>query len=239
MKISSPRFSKYLTADALEYSYAIVNRCRERQPPMSPTEPQVNAVQEAAEALNANFKRELSDPYSKNMSGLDNVRDRLIMGTRTIAEGYTYHFDPATAAKAELILSTIDKYGSQIARLPYEAETTTLASLTNDLMGTPKMAEAIRDLGLDTWIIQLKTVNDQFRQTFSARVGSQTDAQRKTTNELRQKLHDALRTLFAHLTAHATLSNDASVTAIIGDINGLTDRFNQLTDRRLNKPSEN
>ena len=233
MKISAPHFSKFLTGDALEYAYNVVTRCRERQPPMSPTEPQVNAVQAAAEALNENYKLELASPLSNNLWDLDQERDRLIIGLHTTAEGQTYHFDPAIAAAASQLLTAMDKYGTRIAKLNYEIETTTLNSLINDITSSPALTAAMAKLNLSTGIPQMQSVNDRFRQIFSHRVGNETDNTHTPTPELRNHLRDALRQLFNHLTAHATLHPDPNLEAIISDINVLTARFNLIAQKRL------
>jgi hypothetical protein len=233
MKILVPHFSKFSTGDALEYARLVVNRCRERQPPMSPTEPQVNAVEAAADALSANFKRELGNALSDDLTVLDMERDRLIIGLRTTAEGQSYHFDIAIAKAASQLLAAIDHYGPSISKLHYEIETTTINSLLDRISKTPELTAAIATLGLGNWMTRMRTANDSFHLLYSSRTGSITDNASVSTMELRKNLRDALRDLFSHLNAHFTLTKDANLEVIVSDINTLTKRFNQLADERL------
>ena len=240
MKISAPHFSKYLTGDAIEYARLTVTRCRERQPPMSPTEPQVNAVETAANNLAVNYKRERANALSDDLAALDMERDSLVVGIRTIAEGQIHSFNPPIASAASQVLDAIDQVGPQISKLPYEIETTAIVSLINRIDNTPALTAAMATLSLTEWVPRLRTANDRFHQLYSARTGNITDNDVTPTMVLRKNLLIALRDLFSHLNAHYTLTNDPNLMAIITDINSLTARFNLLVNKRLpgEKPAQ-
>ena len=233
MKISAPHFGKYLTGDAIEYARLIVTRCRERQPPMSPTEAQVNALETAVNKLAVNYKRELGNDFTNDLTALDMERDNLVVGIRTVAEGQSYSFSSAIATAASQVLEAIDQFGPQISKLPYEIETTTIVSLLNRIDNTPALTAAMATLNLTEWVPRLRTVNDRFHQLYSARTGNITDNDYTPTMVLRKNLLVALRDLFSHLNAHYTLTNDPNLLAIITDINSLTARFNLLVNKRL------
>ena len=233
MKISAPHFWRYLTGDAIEYARLIVDRCRERQPPMSPTEAQVNAVETAADKLAVNYKRELGNEYSDDLTDFDMERDSLVVGIRTIAEGQIHSFNTPVATAASLVLEAIDQVGSRIARLPYEIETTAIVSLINRIDNTPALTAAMATLNLTEWVPRLRTANDRFHKLYSTRTGNITDNDYTPTMVLRKNLLVALRDLFSHLNAHYTLTNDPNLEVIITDINSLTARFNQLANKRL------
>lgn len=241
MKLIAPHFAKFLTGFALEYAYAIITLYRERRPPLAPSavaaspDLQVDELQAAALALNENFKIEQANALSGELMTVDMERDRLIVGLHTMLEGFTYHFDPAKASAASLLLAAIDKYGARISKLHYEIETTTINSLLNDFTNDAQLTSALSVLGLEAWVVQMRTANERFRQIYSSRIGQKTDTVRTPTVELRQNLLNALRNLFAHLTAHATLNNDATVELIISDINQLTTRYNQIANQRLSR----
>jgi len=242
--ITTPRLAKYVIGDVLEYAYNVVTVCRERRPPMPPApgsntiDTQIDGVQKAAEDLNQNYKVELSNPLSDEMTVADIERDRLLIGLHTTLEGLSYHFNTATAQAAALLLAAMDKYDTRIYRLHYEVETTTINSLLNDFTSNTNLTAALTSLNLMPWVAQMRTVNERFRQLYTSRVSEKTDTKRTPTVELRQNLHQALNNLFAHLTAHATLSNDATIPLIISDINNLTARYNQLVNNRLSRPQE-
>lgn len=240
MKILSPHFWRYLTGDAIEYARLTVDRCRERQPPMSPTEPQVNAVAAAADDLAVNYKRELGNVLSDDLTALDMERDSLMVGIRTIAEGQAHSFNIPIATAASQVLEAIDQFGPRIARLPYEIETTSIVSLVNRIDNTPALTAAMATLNLTEWVPRLRSANDRFHQLYSSRTGNITDNDYTPTMVLRKNLLVALRDLFSHLNAHYTLSKDANLELIITDINSLTARFNQLVNKRLpgEKPAE-
>lgn len=239
MKLITPQIAQYLIGDVLEYAYGIVTQCHERRPLPSPRaveaspDLQINELQMAAEALNQNFKIEQANPLSADLIAIDEQRDRLIIGFRTSLEGLTYHFDPAAAAAATLLLGAVDKYGSRIAKMHYEIETASINSLLDDITGNAPLTNALAMLKLEPWVAQMRNTNDGFRQIYSSRIGSKTDNVRTSTVELRKNLNQALRNLFTHLTAHATLSNDATIPVIMSDINNLTERYNQLVKSRL------
>jgi len=244
IKMSTPRLAKYLVGDLLEYAYNVVNVCGERRPPMPPApgsttiDPQIEGVQKAAEALNQNYKVALGSPLSDELTIVDMERDRLLIGLHTTLEGLSYHFNASTAGAAALLLTAMDKYDTRIHHLHYEIETTTINSLLNDFTTDANLTAALTLLNLMPWVAQMRTSNDRFRQLYISRAGDKTDTKRTPTVELRQNLHQALNNLFAHLTAHATLSNDATIPLVISDINNLTARYNQLVNSRLSRPQE-
>ncbi|PZX20395.1 hypothetical protein LX69_00393 [Breznakibacter xylanolyticus] len=234
MKISIPHLAKYLLGDLLDYAYNVVMFCRQRQPSPSPIDPQVDAVQNAAEALNKNFKLEQANEHSGRLAVLDMERYRLIVGFRTTTEGLTYHFDSNTSSAAVQVLAAIDKYGG-IARLPYEAESVSINSLLNDLATNAALISALETLHLMSWIDQLRLVNNQFQEVYLTRVGNVTDTKHTPTTELRAGLVQAIRDLNSHLSAHAILHPDAALNALITDINTLTARHNQIADHRTSR----
>lgn len=200
---------------------------------MSPTEPQVNALEAATDNLAVNYKRERANAYSDNLTSLDVERDSLVVGIRTIAEGQSYSFNSPIATAASQVLEAIDQFGPQISKLPYEIETTTIVSLLNRIDNTPALTAAMATLNLTEWVPRLRTANDRFHQLYSARTGNITDTDFTPTMVLRKNLLIALRDLFSHLNAHYTLTNDPNLEVIITDINSLTARFNQLANKRL------
>ena len=176
---------------------------------------------------------------TKKISEADTLRDNDISGIKLIAEAYTYHFDAAKVEAAELILSHIKKYGGNIAKMNYQAETTALNDFADHTENDSKLSAAIDLLGLREWLTTLKSNNIAFNELYMMRIDEQAGKPNGNLRELRAQSVEDYKELIKHLTAHATISPSDLYTKAINMINELIDKYNSLRRKRKDKGEDN
>ena len=184
------------------------------------------------ERLQETYKRDTTNGLTPQITRLDDRRDRAIVCLRSIAEGYTYHFDEKLKAAGQLIVDCIDKYGSKLYQLNYNAETAALKNLGHDLHTDAACKAAIEELHLEWVVKEMDVANNRFEKLFVQRLGAFSQDEAKTTKEWVQRTTDAYRTLMQHIDAHATLAPSKEFTSLINHINENIEHFNVIVERR-------
>ena len=194
--------------------------------------PQVAALQAATAPLDELFAKERGNLITPELEALDARRDAAITGIRMLAEAQTYHYDPVSAKAGEQVVAAIDKYGRNLARLNYIAETEVIVSLADDFTTDAELNAAATTINLHDWLKELSTANTLFNTRYLAR---NTDYAAKPGGNLLQQRETttaAYRSLAEHITAHATLTPSAAYTKLINEVNTLIDQYNQLISNR-------
>lgn len=194
--------------------------------------PQVAALQTSTAPLDELFAKERGNLVTPELEALDARRDAALTGIRMLAEAQTYHYDPVSAKAGQQVFAAIDKYGRNLARLNYIAETEVIVSLADDFATYADLNAAAITHNIHDWLKELSTANTLFNTRYLAR---NTDYAAKPGGNLQQQREvttEAYRSLADHITAHATLTPSAAYTKLINEINTLIDQYNLLLKNR-------
>lgn len=182
------------------------------------------------EELESLFKKALANPISQELLSLDDRRDDAVNGIYYTALASSYHYDSTIKQAADLLLASINLYGSGIARLNYQAETATINNLINDWENKTELISAIDTLGLKAWKDELKTISTEFATRYLDRTQDYGNAtpetlkfKREETNTVYYALRDRINAL--HLLIEMPPSPYSTV---INQLNALVQQYNLL-----------
>lgn len=191
----------------------------------------------AFDALNKDYKQDLANELTPVIQELDRRRDACIVGIRGVAASYVKHYKSDTAAAASTILKSIDKYGKDIARMNYQAQTTVLNNLLLDWEDAGLKAH-LDTLHLTDWVNELGAVNTEFTQRRAERRQALAADNTEVMDVHRKNITAAYRTLRDFIGANALLSPSENWTIIIREHNALAEEYNALLNRRATTTTE-
>lgn len=135
---------------------------------------------------------------------------------------FTYHFEEKQRDPAKILLNEISIYGTGIARMNYQSQTSTIESIVNRWKESPECVEAISSLGISNWVKELGNANRTFRDYYFSRL-----------EEVRREVIELYRLLMNQLEVFASISNDGIYDNTIRSINELNDQYNKLITNRM------
>lgn len=187
------------------------------------------SMEEPLKGLRSTFAAHLSDydialtperrsPYTAELSRLDAQRDYAFRSFIAQLKLYLSSFDGAQVKAAETLLALVDKYGKNIPSMPYRQETGAIKSLLQDLDLEANAAYA-QSLHVEHWVADLRTSNEQFDRTMSARsdVGSETEM--GAAKAARIVVQTDFEKFCAMLNALALVNGEAAYKRLIDRIN--------------------
>ncbi len=230
-----PRFTKFRNTEQLQFLEDVVSICLKADVGSLNIENQVNDLNQANQRLSSSFKQTQSSEFTLTLSDLDNLRDNDIKTMRKVSDAYTEHFDEAKAKAARLVLRTIDKYGESIYRMNYQAETTVLKNICNDLQ-EQKAVEAIELLSLSDIVAHLTNTNEQFNTQYLNRVEEKADYndQVKTAELLKDALNK-YKILDEFINAYKVINPSDALSTLINNLEELIDGYNNTVAQRSKK----
>lgn len=178
------------------------------------------------------YGSEKGSPLSKDIELADVRRDQCIIGIKGVAENYQRHFDPAFAAAANILLRTINQYGSNIATQNYPIESLSLNQLCNELEATGEVNEALVKLGLKDWATEMRTANTVFSSIFQQRTKETSQQPTGSLKELRLAAKADYENLIDMLDALKLVSPSSSLTGLIKELNTVIGKYNELLASR-------
>ena len=120
-------------------------------------------------ALKSALNAEVAFAETKVIQDLDQRRDDAIIGLQMIVKANTRHINTEKKDAGNLLKAFFKAQGSEISKLNYQAETSVLDKITDKLKLDAKYSQAITLLGLDEWVAELETSNQQFETVFKSR----------------------------------------------------------------------
>jgi Family of unknown function (DUF6261) len=225
-------------SEFIRFNKDVLSICSNNNPVALGIPVQVAALQTATVPLDDLFVKERGNLITPELEALDARRDDALTGIRVFAEAQTYHYDPVIEAAGQQVLSAMDKYGRNLPRLNYIAETEVIDSLTDDFSTDADLVAATTTLNLQEWVKELSTANTLFNSRYLARNTNYAAQPGGNLQEQRNVTTDAYRVLADHITAHATITPSAVYTKLINEINTLVDQYNQLINNRSGSGEE-
>lgn len=189
-------------------------------------------------AMEASFKTRKDNPLTDELQNIDVKRDNCITGIVYELMSKNLHFDDKIKAAAIALSGVVNVYGSGIAQLNYNAETTTLRNLVEDLK-KPENWTHCKTLGIDTWVLEMEKQNQLFEDTFINR--NKQNAQNKTEplEFIRLRANAKYDELKDMLNAQATVNKNMQIYKdCIKQVNNLIASYNTLLEKRRNKQND-
>jgi hypothetical protein len=227
-----PAHHRLRNSEFIRLAKDVATVCAQNDPTALKIKVQLEQFTATIDELNRLFKIAQANVLTAELQAIDERRDRALIGIRLDAEGKLYHYNPETVKAAQLVLAAYDKYGKNLYRLNYYAETEVVESLGGDFTTEPELANALRHLHLTEWAAELATANQLFHQTFIARTGS--NAARPDGNLLQQRAVsiEQYDVLARHIVAHHTLSPSPAYDKLVRELNGTIEGYNLLVAKR-------
>ena len=197
--------------------------------------PQYQALNKLYQQLERAYLPDNVNALSTQLAQLDAARDQAIVCLRMLSDGYSRHPFPTFSEAGQILLATIDKYGSRLYDLNYSAETAVLKKLVYDLQNTTNGVQAVQTLQLEDVVSEIKRVNQEFERQFVRQLEAASQIEGPSVRELVQRTAEAYRTLVKFVEAHATLTPSPEYTLFSHHLNENIEHFNQIVSRR--KPS--
>ena len=190
--------------------------------------------------LESFYKKALASEKTKDIMALDQMRDDAINGVYYFLLGYSYHYDEQQRQNAQLLLTNLSLYGSGIARMNYQAETATINNILRDWENKTELEAAVGGVNLTAWVRELKTANDAFNEQYLLRTQEYGDANPETIRTKREETSSAFYALRDRIDALHLLSeiSPSPHSAVINQLNALTDQYNQLLVNRKPETEE-
>ncbi|MGL1889415.1 MAG: DUF6261 family protein [Reichenbachiella sp.] len=200
---------------------------------------QYDALDKEWKELENLFKKDVGSSLTKKIEESDLHRDNMIIGIRTIFQANTYHFEPKIAAAATMLLHSVDKYGSSLARKNYQEESAIISGLLKDWQEDEEAIQALQKVGASKWKEELQKANESFELLYRQRTVDLTNLPEGSFASLKAPVIEAYNALTAHLVAHATLASDkAPYNTLIDLLNTHIKQYQDLINKRKKGASE-
>jgi hypothetical protein len=190
------------------------------------------ALENEYNASDALFVLPQNSKMTPKIVALDNRRDEVLGGMMQIINGNLNHWEVQYVEAATALTANIKLYGKDINSMNYQAQTSTVASMTKDWVEKTELAEAVTLLGLTAWKDELIKSNTEFTEIYSNRT-KELGAKDVDTFKLRRAEGlEAYRKLTNRLSAFATLDEVGTYKNIINELNALVAQYNTLLAMR-------
>jgi len=183
------------------------------------------------------FKMKRSSPTTQELILLDNRRDKAINGLTANINSYCNHYDAKIIQAAELLTRNLNHFGTGIARLNFQAETSTLNGIIHDWETKPELTAAIEKLGHTGWVAELKKANQLFEQKYLQRTREYGAANPVTLQAKRKETTVAYYGLRKFIEASSVFNPSVACEKLISELNALIDQYNELIRTRLAVPA--
>lgn len=223
-------------SEFIRFHKQVLEICEKANPASLAIAPQVNNLYTQVTQLDALFVKR-GNPITEELETLDDRRDAALMGIRANLDSFAYHYEPAVQAAANAVLSVINKYGSNLPRLGYSAETEVIDNIADDLKDS-NLSAAVQTLGIADWLKELTTANTAFNTRFLAHnteYAAQPDGNMK---EQRLEAMEAYGKLVEHIAAHAVITPTDAYKKLASEIDSLAGQYNFTLSIRAGSEEE-
>jgi hypothetical protein len=167
---------------------------------------------------------------------MDLRRDMAIVGIRLLALAYGNYFEESYRSAGNTIRSYIDKYGSQISKLTYIAETTAINGIILDFEKEPKAKEAIAFLKIGQWVDELKLANMDFNDVYMKRNTSIASQPDQNVRDARLLSYPVFEKLASKTAAFYITTEKKDYKTITDELDVLTTKYNDTIPKPKPKP---
>lgn len=150
----------------LQFFNDINNRCSRFNLSELKLDEVVENLNNTTKVLEQAYNKDNSSQVTEKLTISDGLRDNDLVGIRTICEGYSYSRNTEIAQAAKLVLHSIDRHGSSLQRLNYQAETTVIDAIVKSWEQETELTQALNKLSLNVWANELKKAKMKILVTF-------------------------------------------------------------------------
>ena len=231
--IKTPFLLRFHNDEHIQFNKDVLTVCEDSNTETLQIQNQFDALKAGTEHLESSFLHLRGSELTQKIIDEDEKRDELIIGIEKVADGFTRHFNPKHAEAADLLLRHIQKYGHNIARMNYQAETTALNDLIDFVKNDKKMQTAVSVLGFNEWFEKLEEYNTQFNRLYIQRVKEEAGKPVLSLKVLRKDSIQHFKDLSKYIEAQALINPSEQYETVMKEINKLIDKYNRL--RRKSK----
>lgn len=237
--INTPFYKKFRVSEFIQFFTDVIKICIQNNPVQLKINKQLEGLKEPCDKIDSVFKKNQKSDLTEKLEVLDTRRDKALVCISKIADGYLNHFREDKRDAARLITDCIDKYGSRIYDMNYQAETSILSNLGNDLQNKTELANATTVIKVDEVVTEMITANTEFSDCFIDRIEEQAKETGENAGKLINEALQKYRLLVRHIEAHATISPSKERDVLISQLNSLINRYNStMAMRNHTKPEE-
>lgn len=223
----------------LQFLKDILARCKRFNTEVLLILAQVTALADAILQLEEVYNKEKGSKLTDLLVDLDGRRDKAIIGIKQTCVGLLNHFEEPTASAARLIIESYARYDDVIAQMNYQAETTEINAILSEWEKSTKLTAALETLHLSSWVVELKTANDLFGETYQNRVDEQLAAEGESFYDLRPEVMEIYKKLTKRIGAYSEINENPDYQKLIDAINLIIETYQAILTKRVgNKEDE-
>lgn len=227
--------SRLRVAEQIEFLGVASDIVAKHDPATMGIEEVLQSLKTSQKDSDAKFKQTRNSEITADLVEKDELRDNDIICLRMWCDAMTRYFDPEIKAAAELLLDTIDNYGTGIYNMNYEEETATLRNLVIDLKSKELLKNAVQKMAMVELLENLEKNNNDFRQLYMARVEERTYNNEISAGEAVKLAVTNYRVLVRTLEAKAFLQPTEALNKSIAELNTLVERQIEKIEGRENR----
>lgn len=231
----SIRFDLYQQGESVQTIHDIVAACINGNPSKLLIDALVNEVKANSDKADKAYGGVQANALTEEIIGHDHFRDDGIIGVRSVAVGYSRHFDEAKRKAGKLIVKSLNKYSHNIAQENMPTETTMLRNWCKDTKDNAELKAAVSLLVILDWADYINTQNEAFDSKYLKR--SQIIGDNAELEKLAAILITAIRSV-KHLLKRIDSLNEldegkGTYTALINQINAIIKQSNDRAKARV------
>ncbi|MBQ0734371.1 DUF6261 family protein [Aquimarina celericrescens] len=220
--------------EVIEYLRSTKDICVQNDPVALQIQKQVADLDAAVAQLDDALIYDRKSDFTQELEKLDITRDNAINGMRYGFLMNSYHQDTEKKEAGQLLLDHIDTYGSGIARLNYEAQSTVMVNIIEDYETEPKLKMALETVAMTDWATILKETNTSFRTKYQERITIESAAEKQSYTTIKPQALAVYEKLYKRIGALTELDENNTYNTVNNELNTLSKRYQQIINTRIN-----
>jgi len=172
---------------------------------------------------------------TEQLENADRRRDKAIIGIKTLATAYEYHFDKNLSTAGSFVNAMLDKHGTSIAQYNLIDETNVLNSIIKEFASNESAKGAAQLLNISTWITELGEANEAFNQIYITRNKSIASQPDQNLRDLRQPAIEKYRVLINKTDAYYNITETKEYKAILDEVDSIIVNYNRGVPKPTSK----
>ena len=193
-----------------------------------------NDLESQIDTVKELYKEERGSKITQSLVNLDKARDLLLIALRNILEQHAIaHPQEQNRPKAQQLLDTVNRYGSDLYRKSYQEQTAGMTSIAEIIDASEEMTQSLKDLHLTEYYTAMKSANEDFDSAYLERNSEYAQSPKEKLREERTQAESLFFTLSKKINAYLELAEDAQPYAhLTNEIAALVGTYDQVASRR-------
>jgi len=230
--IKKIHYQKLRHGELIHFFNTLSDICHQHAPHDAQMSRAIDAFGNAVTRFASSYRPRSGSESSAAMASFDKLRGSYLIGIRQYVQAHTHHFDKQMVEAAALLLHNIDHFGHRIYLQNYHTESVIISTMVARWENEPNLKAAINQLGLASWVDELKRVNEAFSHSFLKRLGEATPADVPTTAQCRLEALEQYRQLMRMTEAYVVVNPNGSYEHLMREINVLINQVNLMAKGR-------